>query len=592
MNRVLAFRPARSVPIALLVLFLLTGCTAVTEQTAPTAPVAEQLDPVVEQPQEDAETHTRPFPDDSLHDLLLAEFAVRRNRYDVALGNYLQQAHQTRDIGVTARAVRLAQYLGADKAALDASQLWVELDPDNIEGLYTLSMLLTKNQRPIDALDPMIKVMENGGDANFAAIAASTLQLAASTQNALELRIDQLMATAPDNNQLLIAKSLLQQQRGDIKQALATIRHVLNADDNNLHAVVVEARLLLQLHREKEAFTRLKQVLERHPNNRRLRLQYARMLMKDNIDPAKKQFEILLNATPKDADLLLSLGLISKELNELDDAKRYFERILQTGQRSNEAHFYLGQLAELSAAPDAAIENYKKLVPGIDFLAAINRIANLYIQLDQFELAREHIQQLRLQYPEHAIQLYLLESNLLLNHEDLEGAHNVLSEALVESPKQATLLYARSMLSEKLGNLTLMEQDLLEIIEQEPTNATALNALGYVLANRTDRLDEAYQLISRAFAAKPDEPAIMDSLGWVEYRRGNLPRALELLLQAHAAFPDHEVAAHLGEVLWQLGKTEQAMAVWRKALKDAPDSPILRETIQRLVPAADTAAAE
>ena len=139
----------------------------------------------------------------------------------------------------------------------------------------------------------------------------------------------------------------------------------------------------------------------------------------------------------------------------------------------------------------------------------------------------------------------------------------------------------------KLGNLALMEQDLLEIIAHEPNNATALNALGYVLANRTDRLDQAYQLISRALAAKPNEPAILDSLGWVEYRRGNLTKALELLSQAHKAFPDHEVSAHLGEVLWKLDKTEQALTIWRKALKDTPDSVILRETIQRLVPGAD-----
>ena len=152
----------------------------------------------------------------------------------------------------------------------------------------------------------------------------------------------------------------------------------------------------------------------------------------------------------------------------------------------------------------------------------------------------------------------------------------------MKSPKQANLLYARSMLSEKMGDLALMEQDLLAIIKQEPNNATALNALGYVLANRTDRLDEAYQLINRALAAKPNEPAILDSLGWVEYRRGNLPRALELLTQAHTSFPDHEVSAHLGEVLWQLGQTDQALAIWQQALKDTPDSAILRETIQRL----------
>lgn len=592
MNRVFLAMPAGRLATASLVLLLLSACSGIQEDPALQASTVEPLETAVEQSQEDAEIPTRPFPADSFHDLLVAEFAVRRSRYDLALGNYLQQAHQTRDIGVTTRATRLAQYLRADKAALDASRLWVELDPDNIEALYTAATLLAKNQRPIEALEYMITVLEKEGNTNFAVIAASTLQLPTTTQTTVAQRFDQLLQTYPNNAQLLTAKSLLQQQRGEIEPALATIQQVLNTNSDNLHAVVVEARLLQQLNRDKEAFKRLQQVLKSHPENRRLRLQYARMLMKNNIPLAKKQFEILLSSAPNDADLLLSLGLISKETGEIDDANNYFNRLLQTDKRNNEANFYLGQLAEQSAAPNVAIDYYQQIIPGTDFLAAINRITYLYARQDQFDMAREYIQHLRQRYPDHAIRLYLLESNLLVNNSNLQGAHNLLSEAMVESPKQVNLLYARSMLSEKMGNLALMEQDLLEIIEQEPNNATALNALGYVLANRTDRLEQAYQLISRALAAKPNEPAIMDSLGWVEYRRGNLSTALELLSQAHTAFPDHEVSAHLGEVLWKLGETDQALTIWRQAIKDTPDSVILRETIQRLAPGADMLAPE
>jgi len=586
MNRVSLARPAGPLAIFLLVLFLLSSCSALPEgpATEAAAAAAEPLVVADEQPEEETEMPTRPFPADSFHDLLVAEFAVRRNRYDLALGNYLQQAHQTRDAGVTARATRLAQYLRADNAALDAAQLWVELDPDSIEALYTAATLLAKNQRPVEALEYMISVLQKDGNTNFAAIAASTLQLPTSTQDTVAQRLEQLIITYPDNAQLLTAKSLLQQQRGETEPALATIQQVLKTDSDNLHAVVVEARLLQTLNRDNEVFIRLQRVLKKHPENRRLRLQYARMLMKNNVPLAKTQFEVLLKTTPNDPDLLLSLGLISKETNDIDDATHYFNRLLQTGERSNEANFYLGQLAEQSALPSVAIDHYKAVIPGTNFLAAINRIINLYVRQDQFDMAREHISDLRQRHSEHAVRLYLLESDLLVNHSNWEGAHNLLSEAIVQSPKQANLLYARSMLSEKMGDLALMEQDLLAIIKQEPNNATALNALGYVLANRTDRLDEAYQLINRALAAKPNEPAILDSLGWVEYRRGNLPTALELLTQAHTTFPDHEVSAHLGEVLWQLGQTDQALAIWLQALKDTPDSAILRETIQRLAP--------
>ncbi|WP_235015489.1 tetratricopeptide repeat protein [Oceanicoccus sp. KOV_DT_Chl] len=529
-----------------------------------------------------AEIPSRPFPGDSFHDLLVAEFAVRRSRYDLALGNYLQQAHQTRDPGVTARATRLAQFLNADNATLDAAQLWVELEPDNTEAQYTLATILAENKRPLEALVHMAIVLEQDGKTNFAAIAASALPLPETNRNTMEAEIDRLLVLHPDNTQLMTAKSLLLQQRDETEAALKLIREVLKLDNKDLHAVVVEARLLQQLGREGEAFQRLSVVVKQYPNNRRLRLQYARLLMSKDIVKAKQQFEILLNMAPNDPDLLLSLGLISKETDQLDDAESYFQRLLASGQRTTESYYYLGQLAELNQNWQAAIEYYRLIPPGADFLAASSRITSLYLKQGRQDTAREYLTALRQQYPEHAVRLYLLEAELLMSTRQPQQGFELLTEALLIYPQQGSLLYTRSMFSEQLGDLAAMEQDLREIIAQDADNATALNALGYVLANRTERLDEAFQLISRALAAKPGDPAILDSLGWVEYKRGNLQQALTLLQQAYQAFQDHEVAAHLGEVLWQLGKTEQANALWQQALKKTPNSPILTETINRL----------
>ena len=574
----------------ILLLLLVSACSTTPERVdepATTADIATNT----ESP-EQIEPPTRPFPADSFYDLLVAEFAVRRNRYDLALGNYLQQAHQTRDVGVTARATRLAQFLHADKATLDAAQLWVELEPDNAEAQYTTSMMLAKNMRPMEALEHMTIVLEQGGRTNFAAIAASALSLPEESRNAIEQTIEQLLQQYPQNTQLLTAQSLLYQQRGETEQALKIIQKVLDIDENDLHAVVVEARLLQQLKRSDEAFIRLEKVVAQYPTNRRLRLQYARMLMATDIALAKIQFEYLLSISPKDPDLLLSLGLISKETEQMDDAENYFQRLQATGERSSEAYYYLGQISEQREDWQGAIDYYKLIPPGTDFLAAINRIVALYIKQGRTDTASEHLHSLRRQYPEHTVRLYLLESELLLRNNQAEQSHALLSEALLIHPQQASLLYARSMLSEKLGNMELMEEDLLSIIEQDNNNATALNALGYVLANRTDRLDEAYDYISRALAAKPNDPAILDSLGWVEFHRGNLQRSLELLTQAYQAFPDHEVAAHLGEVLWQLGEKERAQKVWQRALQNEPDSAIIHETMQRLNTAAKPDTAE
>lgn len=562
-----------------LLLSVLAACS-LNPQPEPTADTTLPAPP----PEEQAEAPTRPFPADSFHDLLVAEFAVRRNRYDLALGNYLQQAHQTRDPGVTARATRLAQFLRADKATLDAAQLWVELEPDNIEARYTTATILAKNTRPLEALDHMSVVLDKGGRTNFAAIVASTLKLPDTSRNAVEQAIDQLIVKHPDNTQLLTSKALLLQQRGEAEAALTLTREVLLLDDNDLHAAVVEARLLQYLQRGEEAFIRLEQVVKRNPNNRRLRLQYARILMADNIEAAKQQFEILLSMSPNDPDLLLSLGLISKETDQLDDAQNYFQRLLDSGFRSTEAHYYLGQLAEQQQQWQQAIDHYQQIPPGTDFITALNRITGLYLQQDKIETARQHLQNLRQQYPDYAVRLYLLETELLITTNNIDPAMALINEAMLIHPDQANLLYTRAIIYEKQDRLDLMEQDLRQIIEQDSDNAIALNTLGYVLANRTARLEEAYQLITRALAAKPGDPAIMDSLGWVEYRRGNLGDALELLTQAYTAYPDHEVAAHLGEVLWQLGHTDKAIKIWKQGLKQTPKSPYILETVQRLTP--------
>lgn len=574
--------------IAQLAIFLvclsITACSSISSQPEDSAATGEAA-ANTEQPA----VATRPFPDDSFYDLLVAEFAVRRSYYDLALGNYLQQAHQTRDPGVTARATHLAQFLQADNAALDAAQLWVELEPDNLEAQYTSATMLAKNKRPLEALQHMAWVLDNGGTTNFAAIAASSLTLDQPTRNELEAEYDRLLETHPDNTQLMISKALLLQQRGEVEEALDTTRNVIREDPNDLHAVVVEARLLQQLGRPDEALARLETMVARHPDNRRLRLQYARMLMTRDIQLAREQFEVLIRQSPNDPDLLLSLAIISKEMGNAAEAEMYFQRLLATGQRTTEAHYYLGQIAEEQGQWSLAINHYQQIPPGPDFISATNRITAVYIKQQQLSQARQYLASLRQLYPEESVRFYLVESRALLNLGQLDSGHKLLSEGLLAYPREESLLYTRSTISEKRGDYALMEKDLQQIIEQNPNNAIALNALGYVLTNQNQRLDEAQVLINKAIELKPGEPAILDSLGWLHYRLGELKLALKYLQQAYAAFPDPEVAAHLGEVLWQSGQHEQANIIWQQGLEKDPGSPVIREAMERLTGDADSA---
>lgn len=530
-----------------------------------------------------AELPTRPLPPDSVYDLLVAEVAVRRGDYSLALTNYLRQAQATRDVEVAARAARLAQYLRADRESLEAAQLWVELDPEDVEARFTLASLLARAQRPQEALPHMVKVMESGARANFAAISASAAALPPDVQQQLLQQIDEASASNPDNTELMTGKALLLQQLGQQDEALQLIREVLQKVPDDTHAIIIEARLLQEMGRQQEAYARLSAMVEQYPFNRQLRLQYARLLTETDLAQAQAQFEILVKQSPEDGELLLSLALICRERGELEAAEQHFNQLLARGQHQPEAHYYLGQLAEQRGDREAALNHYEQVTQSEEFLPALGRAIDLRLKSGDIEGVHAHLATLRNSYPDQAIRLYLLESELLMQRKDYNGGHRLLSEALRRNPGQHTLLYARSMFSEKRRDLPLLERDLREIIATEPDNAVALNALGYSLLNMTTRYSEAYALIERAHQLKPDDPAILDSLGWAAYRRGNLAEARRLLEQAYSAYPDEEVAAHLGEVLFRLGEKEKSRELLLNALRKDPNSDLVREAIRRFV---------
>ena len=326
----------------------------------------------------------------------------------------------------------------------------------------------------------------------------------------------------------------------------------------------------------------MQQALQDNPEDKRLRLQYARLLTTSDLAAAREQFEILSAQSPRDGDLLLSLALINREIGDDLAAKAYLGQMLALEQRVDEAHYYLGRIAENEGDAQSALSHYRQVEEGREYLQANSRIGHILIAAGQLEKNHAWFNQQRAEKPLGREQLYGLEADLLIQAGATTEAMQVLNQALAEIPETTSLLYARSMLAEQQDDLVQMEADLRAIIANEPDNSTALNALGYSLANRTERYDEALALISQALALEPDEPAILDSMGWVLYRKGRYEEALDYLTRAYAEFPDPEVAAHLGEVLWVNGDTDAATQVWQGALLKDPNHKILLSTLERL----------
>jgi tetratricopeptide (TPR) repeat protein len=557
------------------------ACVLLTACASP-ATVTEKDPVVVQAPAANvAEPPERPFPDDSLYPLLVAEFALRRRDYDVALEHYLTQSRILRDAGVSAHTTHLTQFMQREPEALSAAQLWVELDPDNVEANGTLASLLVRRGRTVEALPHLALAERGGAKANFPTLLNGFKQLDEQQRAELVGGINELATEFPENTRLLLTQALIHAEYDQYDLALDKLDKLFDLEPYQPQAILLEAKILLTVG-AKKPFARLQLALQESPEDKRLRLQYARLLTASDMAAARQQFEILSVQSPRDGDLLLSLALINREVGDDLAARAYLNQLLALEQRTDEAHFYLGRIAEAANDPQEAVSQYMQVEDSREYMAANNRLGRILIGAGQLQRVHVWFNQQREENPARREQLFGLEADLLTQAGALDAAVQVLNQALAETPTSTSLLYARSMLREQQGDLVLMEKDLRAIIASDPNNSTAINALGYSLANRTERYTEAMALISQALVLEPDEPAILDSMGWVLYRTGRYEEALDYLTRAYAAFPDPEVAAHLGEVLWVTGDTDAATAVWQGALLKNPDHEILLSTLERL----------
>lgn len=566
---------------ALIAAIALQGCSSV----APSSDTSNNNAPATSQAATAIEA--REFPAETLYALLVAEFAGSRNRFDIALGNYIQQAHKTRDPKVTARATHIAQYLKAHQATLDTAQLWLELEPENNEARLIVATELSQSGRLLEAFEQSKILLEHKSTTLFQSIAARAVRATDTQREQLLNAYGELLQTHPKHPQLLVGHGLLLQQQKQPEAALKDARRALDINKDYIPAAILEAKLLNQLERPDEALKSLNAMLERHPDNKRLRLQYARLLSGYDLNLAYEQFSLLLQKSPQDPDLRLSMALICTELGNTDEAKQHFDTLLLQQQRIPTAHYYLGRIAEQDGDDEQALQHYLMVESGNDFLPALLQASNIMVGQQNFDSNSNRFSKARTNFPDQSESLYLLEAEILREHQHPKRAEKTLNQGLDALPLNTKLLYSRAMLLESQQEHSRAETDLRTIIKYEPENATALNALGYTMADNakpgdTKALEEALKLIQSALNITPNDPAVIDSLGWVQFRLGNFEAAVLRLQQAMTAYPDPEIAAHLGEALWALGDTNSANAAWQQGMSVDPENSIIPETVQRV----------
>jgi len=521
-----------------------------------------------------------------LYEFLLAEIARQRGSAGLAAQTYIDLAKRTRDPRIARRAVEMANHARMPELALEAARLWQQTEPDSVQPVQALTLLLISQKRVEEAEPYLARLLAVDGTAAANGFMQLGRLLANSPDHAANLRVVQRLAERhPKLPQARFAVAQAAAVAKDEALAIAELRRAAELRPDWETAALFEAQLL-QKRSPAEAAKRLARYLEKFPESRDVRLNYARVLVADKRLPeARAEFEKILARHQNDSDAIYAVGLLAFQVKEYAIAESNMKRLLDSGPRDpNGVRYVLGQIAEERKDWDGAIGWYQAIQRGEHALPARMRTAQAMSKQGRLDEARAYLQAVSAAGEQQRVQLIIAESQLLREANQHQEAFDLLGRALAKTPEQPDLLYDHALTAEKLDRFDLLEANLTRLIQLQPDHAHAYNALGYSLADRNQRLPEALKLIEKALELAPEDFFIIDSMGWVLYRMGDLKGAAAHLRRAWDGRPDGEIGAHLGEVLWMLGDRDEARRIWREALKAAPENETLQKTIKRLDP--------
>lgn len=521
---------------------------------------------------------------DVLFGIVASEIAAQRGAAGSSAVTYLDLARQTRDPRMAQRAAEFALFSGQLDIANEALELWVQTDPTSTVAREQLLITLLRLGK-LASSRQLIDAIASQEPKRVPALFMQLVRLMSYQQDkaAAYTLIRELLgdyAHLPEAQFALIAVAVEVGDSAVVDKAFDRLAFLAPQWDL---PIIWQADRLSRKNPE-AAILFLQRELARRPKaGLELRMALPKLLLvqKQFVD-ARAAFEVLLTQYPRHPDLLYACGLLAYQLKDLVHAKQRLEAALEERYHDlGVVYFILGQIAEEQQEPDNARNWYQKVVRGDQYFPAQVRLAYLDAQTESIDQVVERLDGLGTTEPER-VQIVLLQSQLAREAKRYDLAYKVLDAGLYAFPNAPELLYEYAVVAELAGNVQTAERYLKRFLKEKPDNPMGLNALGYILASHTTRYHEAFGLIDKALKQDPNNPLILDSMGWVQYRLGHLHEALSYLAQAYAALRDPEVAAHYGEVLWRLGRNDEARAVWENVARDYPDNRTLQETMQRL----------
>ncbi|MCL2160604.1 MAG: tetratricopeptide repeat protein [Betaproteobacteria bacterium] len=545
-------------------------------------PDADSSDaPVIEEP---GEFPAQELSAETLQDFLLAEIAASQGQFRESAQAYIALARKTRDPRIAHRAAYIASRSKETQLIAESARLWVEIAPNSKEARQFVDYVERGHSPAIEKVREALArtLAQNPGKLapNLLGLnrALSRIENKDVIRNLVN-RVTEPYLTYPEAHFARAQAAMIARRP---MEATGALSRALELRPNWLPALLLKTHILVESGAADQANLMLEAALAREPGNRELRIAYARSLIAANrFAAARNEFNTLLAAMPDDRDLLYTVAMLSAELGDTATAEPLLKKLLTSGHpQADLIRLQLGKIAAERNEHAAARKWFDAVSPGGYAPEARIRSARSLAKEGRLDQARKLLHDAP--NPETQRRYLLAESQLLMDAGRARQALDLIDKALQKSPNDNDLLYESAMLAERIGMHETMEGRLRKLIALVPEHAHAHNALGYSLADRGQRLEEAEALIARALEILPRDPYILDSMGWVRFKRGDLNGALEYLQQAHTLRADPEISAHLGEVLWRLNRADEARSVLDDAKAKHPGNATLQETIRRL----------
>jgi len=517
---------------------------------------------------------------DAMFEYLLAEVAAQRGDTEGAIAIYERLAREMKDPAIAKRAVETAIRARAFGPAMESASLLLELDPESSLAREIMAAILA-NEGSIDkARDNLASLLAKAQDRGPMLTQLSSLLAKFSDKAAVLAAVRELTAPyAVAESRYAVGVAAL--VAGQSETATSEVDAALAMRPGWEQAAILKAQILRRTAPD-EVIPFYESFVASNAEANDVRMQLGRELAADHkVAEARDQFREVEKRAKNDSQASYAVGLLSLQLDDYAGAQEAFERALEGKYREPTAVYLgLGQAAEGLKQYEEAIRWYQK-VDAADWIRAQLKIATLITRTQGLPAGRDYLQHIEARTTDDKIQIIQVEAQLLRDAKEWQETYDMLSKAVDEYPDSYELLYDRAMAAERVDKLDVLEADLRKVIKMKPDYAHAYNALGYTLADRTNRLAEAKELIDKAYKLAPDDPFILDSLGWVYYRLGNNPEALKYLQIAYSSRSDPEIAAHLGEVLWTGGKHDEAQKIWHNALLENPGHEALLAVMQK-----------